>query len=132
MDVNNEDGPLEIIPIENKKSFFKSFKYKDRHNYDTSGDQNLIYKNTGEIGECFLFSSPQIFHRAGVPKYFRDIIQIIIVTIPKNHSEGIKLEDEVKLFEGNEKNIMKVSKPYGLMSLLRLYTIFFKRKLKGV
>ena len=129
MDVNNEDGPLQIIPIENKNSFFKSFKYKDRNNYNVFGDQNLVYKNTGKIGECCLFSSPQVFHKAGVPKKYRDLIQIILVTIPKRYSEDVFVKDEIELFKGNEKNIMKVSKPHSLKNTIRLFIIFFQRKL---
>ncbi len=128
MDINDEDGPLQIIPIENKDSFFKSFKYKDRNNYNVFGDQNLIYKNIGKIGECCLFSSPQVFHRAGVPKTHRDLIQIILVTIPKKYSEGVYIKDEIELFKGNEKNIMKISKPYNLINIIKLLLVFFQRK----
>ena len=128
MDINDEDGPLQIIPIENKDSFFKSFKYKDRNNYNVFGDQNLIHKNSGKMGECCLFSSPQVFHRAGVPKTHRDLIQIILITIPKKYSVGINIKDEVELFRGNEKNIIKISKPYNLINILKLFIVFFQRK----
>ena len=128
MDIKDEDGPLQIIPIENKNSFFKSFKYKDRNNYNVFGDQSLIYKNNGKIGECFLFSSPQVFHRAGVPKTYRDLIQIILITIPKKYSEGVNFKDEIELFKGNEKNIMKISKPYNLINILKLFVVFLRRK----
>ena len=128
MDIGDEDGPLQIIPIENNNSFFKSFKYKDRNNYNIFGDQNLIYKNSGKMGECCLFSSPQVFHRAGIPKTYRDLIQIILVTIPKKYSTGVYIKDEVELFKGNEKNIMKISKPYNLINILKLLIVFFRRK----
>ena len=129
MDIEEQDGPLQIIPIENKSAFFKSFKYKDRNNYNVFGNQDLIYKNTGKIGECCLFSSPQVFHKAGIPKNFRDLIQIIIVTIPKKYSNGVYVEDDIELFKGNENNIMKISKPYKLKNLLKLFLIFLKEKL---
>jgi len=130
MDVKEKDGPIQIIPIENRNSFFKSFKYKNRNEYNVFGDQSLIYKNTGKMGECCLFSSPQVFHRAGVPENYRDILQLILVTIPKKYSDGIFIKDEVDLFKGNEKNIMKISKPFTLMALLKLFILFFQRKRK--
>ena len=44
MDVTEDDGPLEIIPIENRSAFIKSFNYKDRYNYNFFGDKKLIKK----------------------------------------------------------------------------------------
>ena len=102
MDINEDDGPLEIIPIENRNSFIKSFKYKNMNNYNLFGDKNLIKKNVGKIGDCFLFSSPQIFHRAGVPKNYRDNMRIILVAIPKKISEELNYIDNEKLFENHK------------------------------
>lgn len=128
MDVTENDGPMQVVPIENRNSFLKSFKYKERDNYNIFGDQKLIYKNTGKIGECFLFSSPQVFHRAGIPEYHRDVLQITLVTIPKKYSDGISIPNEVDLFKSNEKNIIKISKPYTLLNMIKLFIIFIQRK----
>jgi hypothetical protein len=68
MDINIEDGPLHVVPINNLKKFCKSFNYKDNHDYSFSGDEKLVYKNTGKLGDCFLFSSTEVIHKAGIPK----------------------------------------------------------------
>ena len=48
MDVNDDDGPLEVIPREKRNSFVKSFNYKDMDNYNLFGDKTLIKKNIGK------------------------------------------------------------------------------------
>ena len=131
MDISEEDGPLEIISRENKASFVKSFNYKDRNSYNLFGDKTLIKKNTGKIGDCFLFSSPQVFHRAGVPKDYRDNMQIILVTIPKKYSEGLDKIDDEKLFENNYDLFQKFTKPYSVTKVIRLFFILFRYKLNG-
>ncbi len=131
MDINEEDGPLEVIPRENKASFVKSFNYKDRHNYNLFGDKTLIKKNTGKIGDCFLFSSPQVFHRAGVPKNYRDNMQVILVTIPKKYSEGLDKIEDSKLFENNYDLFQKFTKPYSITKVIRLFFILFRYKFNG-
>ena len=131
MDINEEDGPLEIVPRENRNFFIKSFNYKDRHNYNVLGNKILIKKNTGKIGDCCLFSSPQIFHRAGVPKNYRDNMQIILVAIPKKYSEKISNIDNAKLFDDNYDLFQKFTKPYSIIKVIKLFFIHFKYKLNG-
>jgi len=131
MDVTEDDGPLEIIPRENRSAFVKSFNYKDRHNYNFSGDHNLIKKATGNIGDCFLFSSPQLFHRAGVPKNYRDMIQLILVALPKKFSKELDEIDEVKLFNNNYVHFQKFTKPYSIIKVIKLFFIFLKHKIHG-
>ena len=131
MDINENDGPLEIIARENKNSFIKSFNYKHRRNYNLLGDQNLIKKNVGKIGDCCLFSSPQIFHRAGVPRDYRDNMQIILVTVPRKYSEGLDKIDDIKLFENNEELFHKFTKPYSIIKVIRLFFTLFKYKFNG-
>ncbi len=128
MDVNEDDGPLQLVPLNNKKEFFKSFKYKNRDDYDPFGNQNLIYKNSGSIGDCCLFSSPQVIHKAGIPKNYRDLIQIILMTIPKKYSYQLNIDNYKNVFSGNEKNIMKLAKPYNMLNLIKLFIIFIKEK----
>ena len=129
MDVNEEDGPLQLVSLKNKKQFFRSFKYKNRDDYDPYGNQNLIYKNSGRIGDCTLFSSPQVIHKAGVPKNYRDLIQVILMTIPKKYSYQLNIDNYKNVFSGNEKNIMKLAKPYNMINLAKLFIIFVKEKI---
>ena len=131
MDINENDGPLEIISRENKNSFIKSFNYKHRRNYNLFGDQNLINKNIGKIGDCCLFSSPQIFHRAGVPKNYRDNMQIILVTIPRKYSDGLDKIDDISLFNNNEQFFYKFTKPYSIIKVIKLFFIHLKYKFNG-
>ena len=131
MDVTEDDGPTEIISRENRSAFVKSFNFKDRHNYNLSGDNTLIKKNTGKIGDCFLFSSPQIYHRASVPKDYRDIIQLILVAVPKKYSEELDQINDVKLFDGNNEMFEKFTKPYSIVKVIKLFFIYLKHKLKG-
>lgn len=131
MDVTETDGPLEIIPREDRTKFVKAFNYKDRHDYNFFGDHSLIKKNTGKVGDCFLFSSPQIFHRAGVPKNHRDMIQLIIVALPKKLSKKLKEIDEIKLFNNNYEHFQKFTKPYSILKVIKLFFIFLKHKIHG-
>lgn len=131
MDVNDDDGPLEIVPIENRNSFVKSFKYKDINNYNLFGDKTLIKKNLGKIGDCFLFSSPQIFHRAGVPKNYRDNMRVILVAIPKKISKELNKIDNEKLFENNFELFQKFTKPYSIIKVIRLFFTHLKHKFNG-
>lgn len=128
MDVNDDDGPLEVIPREKRNSFVKSFNYKDMDNYNLFGDKTLIKKNIGKIGECCLFSSSQIFHRAGVPKNYRDNMQIILVTIPKKFSEKLQYIDNDKLFENNYELFQKFTKPYSIVKVVKLFFTLFRYK----
>ena len=128
MDVNDDDGPLEVIPREKRNSFVKSFNYKDMDNYNHFGDKTLIKKNIGKIGECCLFSSSQIFHRAGVPKNYRDNMQIILVTIPKKFSEKLQYIDNDKLFENNYELFQKFTKPYSIVKVVKLFFTLFRYK----
>jgi hypothetical protein len=131
MDINENDGPLEIIPRENKNSFIKSFNYKHRRNYNLHGDKSLIKKNIGKLGDCCLFSSPQIFHRAGVPKNYRDNMQIILVTVPRYCSDGLDKIDHIGLFENRESHFFKFTKPYSITKVIRLFFTIFKYKFNG-
>jgi hypothetical protein len=131
MDINEDDGPLEVIPRENKNSFVKSFNYKDMNNYNLFGDKSLIKKNVGKIGDCCLFSSSQIFHRAGVPKNYRDNMQITLVTIPKKCSGELYNIDNEKLFENNYKLFQEFTKPYSIIKVIRLFFTLFRYKFNG-
>ena len=131
MDISENDGPLEVIPRENRNSFVKSFNYKDMNNYNLSGDKTLIKKNVGKIGDCCLFSSSQIFHRAGVPKNYRDNMQIILVTVPKKFSDKLRNINDEKLFEKNFEIFQKYTKPYSILKTIGLFFTLFKYKFNG-
>ena len=131
MDISENDGPLEVIPRENRNSFVKSFNYKDMNNYNLSGDKTLIKKNVGKIGDCCLFSSSQIFHRAGVPKNYRDNMQIILVTVPKKFSDKLCNINDEKLFEKNFEIFQKYTKPYSILKTIGLFFTLFKYKFNG-
>ena len=131
MDINENDGPLEIIPRENRNLFIKSFNYKHRRNYNLHGDKSLIKKNIGKLGDCCLFSSPQIFHRAGVPEDYRDNMQIILVTVPRYFSDGLDKIDHIELFENKENLFFKFTKPYSIKKVIRLFFSHLKYKLNG-
>jgi hypothetical protein len=95
------------------------------------GDQNLIDKNVGKIGDCCLFSSSQIFHRAGVPRDYRDNMQIILITIPRKYSEGLDKIDNIKLFQNNYELFQKFTKPYSIIKVISLFFTLFKYKFNG-
>ena len=128
MDITENDGPLEIVPDEKKKLFIKSFKYKDRHDYSSNGDSSLIYKNTGKKGDCFLFSSSRLFHRAGVPNNYRDNLTMIIVTLPKYKHNKINIENDSQLFNENYRLFQKFVKPYSIKKVFNLFFEFYKYK----
>ena len=131
MDVNEDDGPLEIIPREKRSAFVKSFNYKDRHNYNFFGDHNLIKKNIGKIGDCIFWSSSQIYHRAGIPKNYRDMCQIILISLPKKYSEELDKINDVKLFDNNQENFQNFTKPYSIVKVIKLFFIYLNQKLNG-
>ena len=128
MDISENDGPLEIIPDERRKSFIKSFNYKDRNNYNFTGDSSLIYKNTGKKGDCFLFSSPRLFHRAGVPQKYRDNMTIIIITTPKYNHQNLNIKNEENLFEDNYEYYSKFSKPFSIVAVIKIFIELYKYK----
>lgn len=130
MDIKEDDGPLEIIPYPYKKLFIKSFKYKDRNNYNSDGDASLIYKNVGKKGDTLLFSSSRLFHRAGVPKKFRDNLAIIIITLPKYKRDKLNKIDDIQLFDENYKHFQKFVKPYSIIKVSKLFLEFYKYKFK--
>jgi hypothetical protein len=132
MNIDNEDGPLEVIPDQNRNLFIKSFNYKDRYNYNTQGDNNLIYKNTGKKGDCFLFSPSRLFHRAGVPKNYRDNMSIIILTLPKQKHVNLNIDDESKLFDNNDFFLKKISKPDRIFKVIKIFLELFKYKLSKI
>jgi hypothetical protein len=131
MDITENDGPLEIIPRENRNFFIKSFNYKDMNNYNLFGDKKLIKKNVGKIGDCFLFSTPQVFHRAGVPNHHRDNMQVILVTFPKKYSEGLDKIDDIKLFQDNFNLFQKFTKPYSIKKVIKLFFTLLRHKYSG-
>ena len=119
MDISETEGPLEIVSINNSSKFIKKFKYKDRNKYKYVEDP-IVYKNTGKAGDCFLFSSAQCFHKAGIPNKHRDIMQIILLASPNTNEKNLDLESIKDVFEGNDK-IASLAKPYSVFSTIKLF-----------
>ena len=121
MDVGLNDGPMNIISRKHKKKFFKDANYADRCDYDYSyKDDNIIYKNTGKYGDCFLFSSPQCFHKAEIPSNFRDIMQLIFVATPKNYS--LEKIEQIPYEKNEEKaKLILFTKPYSLFFTIKIF-----------
>lgn len=128
MDVDETDGPLHIVYKNKKKEFFKHANYRNQKNYIDIENDKLIYKNTGKEGESFLFSSPECMHKAGVPKKYRDTMEIIFIA---NTNDNLKSED-IDIFEKNDTIVMSTTKPYTLMKVFRTLMEHFdyKKKLK--
>ena len=127
MDVTTNDGPMNIVSLKDKENFFNLSNYKDRKDYNKEIDSNLIYRNIGSYGDCFLFSSPQCFHRAEIPTKFRDMMQLIFVATPKNYD--LKKLNDIKYVK-NEENykLILFSKPYTLLTMLKTFMSFFAAK----
>lgn len=123
MDISETEGPLEIVSINNSSKFIKKFKYKDRNKYKYVEDP-IVYKNTGKVGDCFLFSSAQCFHKAGIPNKHRDIMQIILLASPNTNEKNLDLEGRKDVFEGNDK-IASLAKPYSVFSTIKLFIDHF-------
>ena len=124
MDVNEGDGPLHIVYKNKTKEFFKNSNYKNRNNYTPIEDKNLIYKNVGKKGDCFLFSSPECIHKAGVPNNFREMIQVQFIATA---NRKLKTSD-MNIYDLNEKFVRETSKPYGLFNVLKILNSHFKYK----
>ncbi len=119
MDISETEGPLEIVSINNSSKFIKKFNYKDRNKYKYVEDP-IVYKNTGKAGDCFLFSSAQCFHKAGIPNKHRDIMQIILLASPNTNEKNSDLESREDVFEGNDK-IASSAKPYSVFRTIKLF-----------
>tara|TARA_B100001057_G_scaffold308252_1_gene308347 strand:+ start:1359 stop:2288 length:930 start_codon:yes stop_codon:yes gene_type:complete len=134
MDITENDGPMEIVNIKDRKKFVKSFKYKGRNDYNVDGDKNLVYKNTGKLGDCFLFSSSQCFHKAGEPSNYRDMIMMILVASTKNKKDQFNINNKLEVFNPTHSNqnqeIIQLTKPYGFINILKIFFGHFKENFK--
>ncbi len=128
MDIGETEGPLEIVPIHDSSKFIKKFKYKDRNNYKNVKD-DIVYKNIGKAGDCFLFSSAQCFHKAGIPNNYRDILQIILVASPKFNYKNSESEQKKDVFEKNDK-VISLTKPNSVYSTVKLFFAHYFHSIK--
>ena len=127
MDVGEKDGPLHIVYKKKTKVFFNESKYKDRYNYIPVENDKLIYKNTGKYGECFLFSTPECIHKAGIPDNFRDILQLTLIASPDS-----KIKNEnLNIFRDNS-NLIFTTKPYTVMKVFNLLIKHFNFRKKSL
>jgi hypothetical protein len=127
MDVSEKDGPLHIVYKKKTKEFFNKAEYKDRYNYTPVEDDKLIYKNTGKYGECFLFSTPECIHKAGIPNNFRDIIQLTLIASPNDRIKNKNLD----IFNDNSE-IIFTTKPFTTIKVLNLLLKHFDFKKKSL
>ncbi|MDA7770523.1 hypothetical protein N8925_04340 [Candidatus Pelagibacter sp.] len=125
MDVSEKDGPLHIISKKKTKVFFNEAKYKDRYDYTPIKNEKLIYKNTGKYGDCFLFSTPECIHKAGIPDNYRDILQLTLIASPNKNIKNENLD----VFNDNS-DIIFTTKPYTVMKVFNLLLkhFFFRKK----
>jgi len=126
--VDLEMGPLHFVPKNKQKEFIKITKYKNRFSYNDSNIDNLVFKNTGDIGESIFVNTTQNFHRAGIPKNgkSRTVILFHLNAIPNN-----KDTDNFFYFNSLKEDIFAddkisrlVSKPHGIYQTLKLFRSF--------
>tara|TARA_Y100000992_G_scaffold189871_1_gene128652 strand:+ start:6575 stop:7468 length:894 start_codon:yes stop_codon:yes gene_type:complete len=121
MDVNEKDGPLHIISKKKSKEFIKEANYINRNTYIPINDEKLIYKNTGKYGDCFLFSSSECMHKAGVPETFRDMLALTLIASPKKISK----KKDIDIYQKNE-DLIYSAKPNGFVKVIDLLIQHFR------
>ena len=127
MDVSDKDGPLHIISKKKTKAFFNEAKYKDRYDYIPIENEKLIYKNTGKYGDCFLFSTPECIHKAGIPDNYRDMLQLTLIA---SQDKNINNED-LDVFKENS-DIIFTTKPYTVIKVFNLLLKHFDFRKKSL
>jgi hypothetical protein len=134
MDITDNDGPMEIVNIKDRKNFVKSFKYRERNDYNVDGDKNLVYKNIGKFGDCFLFSSSQCFHKAGEPRKHRDMIMMILVASTKIKRNQFNIKNKLEVFSSGYSNqnqqIITFTKPFGIINIFKIFFDHLKENIK--
>jgi len=123
MDITENDGPLHIIYKNEKKKFIKLTNYKNRHNYLALDKSDILYKNTGKKGDVFLFSTPLCFHKAGIPKNYRDNLGMELIAVP--HKMKISLSD---IYNDDFEWMIKITKPYSNVELFKKFIDHYRYK----
>lgn len=136
MDVNIEQGPLNIYSKSDTKKFMKSNNYKNRNNYLNKDLEDCLISNTGKIGESLVANTTECLHKAGVVKKgnFRDILFITFITIPEKINENDKdffyyEKKYPKAIWEYEKEVIKIAKPQSLRKTISLFLKYYKNKL---
>ena len=123
MDTKVEHGPMKIVSKKNLRRFIKNSSYKDRSDYNETNVKDLVFDNTGKIGECLLFDPTNCMHRASIPQkgFHRDYLIITFVCFPKKNflSENFKNFD-IFIYEKNP--LIKFCKPASISSTIKLFS----------
>ena len=73
MDVNIDQGPLNIYSKSDTKKFIKLNNYKNRNNYLNQDLKDCLISNTGKIGESLVANTTGVFTRLELLK--KEIIE---------------------------------------------------------
>ena len=57
--------------------------------------------------------------------------QIILISVPKKYSKELDEINDVKLFDNNQEDFQKFTKPYSIVKVIKLFFIYLNHKLKG-
>ena len=136
MDINKENGPLNIYSKNATKKFVKINKYKNRNKYIEKDLKELLNTNTGKKGDSLIADTSMCLHKAGkVEKgHFRDVLFITFITIPeKNFKKDFFYYDElypgmIWLPVGGSK-VIKIAKPKSFKAMILTFFNYYKSKL---
>ncbi len=136
MDTNKENGPLNIYSKNATKKFVKINKYKNRKNYFDQDLKDLLYVNTGKKGDSLIADTSVCLHKAGkIEKgYFRDVVFITFITIPKKIIKKDFFYYE-QLYPGiiwmpvGGSKVVKIAKPKTFRAMISTFFNYYKSKL---
>ena len=136
MDTNKENGPLNIYSKNATKKFVKINKYKNRKNYFDQDLKDLLYVNTGKKGDSLIADTSVCLHKAGkIEKgYFRDVVFITFITIPKKIIKKDFFYYE-QLYPGiiwmpvGGSKVVKIAKPTTFRAMISTFFNYYKSKL---
>ena len=136
MDTNKENGPLNIYSKNATKKFIKINKYKNRKNYFDQDLKDLLYVNTGKKGDSLIADTSVCLHKAGkIEKgYFRDVVFITFITIPKKIIKKDFFYYE-QLYPGiiwmpvGGSKVVKIAKPKTFRAMISTFFNYYKSKL---
>ena len=136
MDTDKENGPLNIYSKNATKKFVKVNKYKNRKNYLDQDLKDLLYVNTGKKGDSLIADTSVCLHKAGkIEKgYFRDVVFITFITIPKKIIKKDFFYYE-QLYPGiiwmpvGGSKVVKIAKPKTFRAMVLTFFNYYKSKL---
>lgn len=128
--VDEDKGPLHIIPKKDSRKFFNDANYINRSNYNNEFEGKYIFKNIGKIGESLFFSPSECLHRAGIPEpnKSRFMLCYILNAVPKIRSEKFGVDFRKFNIFKNDDLSKKLGKPNNFYDLTNLFAHFFLNK----